>query len=215
MSTLKQVFSCFGSQGREGTSREKSIFPITGSLPWDTTQSPSPTQAISFEKLPLIPIIIFDTYILTVDTYYSLSHQVAPSLMAQSEYLPAPVAESGLASTAGLELQGAETRQPAAKPHPHRLLPYYNWCYSEEQKNSYGNIPCVLKKKNPKQNQTKKKTNPKQNKTHVLEFSGPKIDLRLNTLTQQISVIKARGFMCVWFKSPASAKIHGLIFQVP
>lgn len=87
--------------------------------------------------------------------------------MAQSGDLPAPAAEPGLGSTAGLQLRGAQTRQPAAKPHPHRLLQHYNWCYSEEQSNSYGNIPCVSKKK-------KKKS------TRVLEFSEvtfwPKIE---------------------------------------
>lgn len=87
--------------------------------------------------------------------------------MAQAGDLPAPAAEPGLGSTAGLQLRGAQTRQPAAKPHPHRLLQHYNWCYSEEQSNSYGNIPCVSKKK-------KKKS------TRVLEFSEvtfwPKIE---------------------------------------
>lgn len=99
------------------------------------------------EEVLFISIIIFDTYILAADTYYCLSHQVAPSLMVQSGYLPAPAAKPGLGSIAGLELQGAQTRQPAAKPHPYRLLQHYNWCYSEEQSNSSGDIPCVFKKK--------------------------------------------------------------------
>lgn len=53
-------------------------------------------------------INIFDTYILAADTYCCLSHRVAPSLMAQSGDLPAPAAEPGVASTAGLQLQGAQ-----------------------------------------------------------------------------------------------------------
>lgn len=144
--------------------------------------SPSPTQVISFEQVLFISIIIFDTYILAADTYYCLSQQVSPSLMAQSGYLPEPMAEPELGSAASLELQGAQTRQPAAKPHPHRLLQHYNWCYSEEQSNSYGNIPCVLKKK----------------KKLLVFWNSVEwpFDQRLNTLTHQISVIMARGFRC-------------------
>lgn len=126
-------------------------------IPWHyLTISNSSYQ---FGTVLFISIIIFDTYILAADTYYCLWHWVTPSLMAQPGSLPAPAAEPGLGSTAGLELQGAQTRQPAAKPLPHRLLQHYNWCYSEKQSNSSGNIPCVFKKK-------KKKI------TCVLEFHG-------------------------------------------
>lgn len=74
MSTLKQLFSCFGSQGREGHFREESIFPIAGLHPWGTMRSagiisPSPTQAISLEQVFFISTIILDTYILAVDIY--------------------------------------------------------------------------------------------------------------------------------------------------
>lgn len=131
MSTQKQVFSALAVREERGTSREECTFPIAGSLPWGTVQSPgiispSPAQAICLELVLFISIIIFNTYILAADTYCCLSHRVAPSLMAQSGYLPEPVAEPGLGSTAGLELQGAQTRQPAAKPHPHRLLQHHN-----------------------------------------------------------------------------------------
>lgn len=160
--------------------------------------SPSPTQAISFEQVIFISIIIFDTYILAADTYYCLSQQVSPSLMAQSGYLSAPMAEPELGSTAGLELQGAQTRQPAAKPHPHRLLQHYNWCYSEEQSNSYDNIPRALKKKK------------------LLVFWNSvewPFDQRLDTLTHQISVIMARGFRCRVQKLLQVLKYMGWFFR--
>lgn len=51
MSALKQVFSCFDGQGREGLFQGGIHLPIAGWLPWGTMQSPgiispSPTQAI-------------------------------------------------------------------------------------------------------------------------------------------------------------------------
>lgn len=149
MSTLKRLFSCLGSQGREGHFQggihlaHRRIAPLGyNAITWHYLTISNSSYQFGTGAF-LILINIFDTYILAADTYCCLSHWVAPSLMAQSGDLPAPAAESGLGSTAGLQLRGAQTRQPAAKPHPHRLLQHYNWCYSEEQSNSYGNIPCV------------------------------------------------------------------------
>lgn len=55
MSALKQVFSCFGSQGREGLFQGGIPLSHCRMVSWGTMQSPgiispSPTQAISLEQ---------------------------------------------------------------------------------------------------------------------------------------------------------------------
>lgn len=189
MSTLKQVLSCFGSQGREEH--------FQGGVHLSHLRIASlGYNAITWHYLTWHYLTIsnssyqFGTGAFYLNYYYFRHlrlgcghllvhpHRVAPSLMAQSWYLPAPVESLDLAL---LQAWSPKELKPGSQLQNLTPTDCYTITIDAIQKSRVTVIFHVYQKKKIRMF------------WNSVEWP---FDQRLNTLTHQISVIKARGFRC-------------------
>lgn len=129
MSTLKRLLGCLGSQGREGHLQEAlclahgRITPLEYSAVTRHYLAFSKDWSNQFITGAFLLWLFLDTYVLSADIHYftwscTISSGSVLTLVGPKGDLPPQAAEPGLGSAASLQLQVAQTRQPAAKPQP-------------------------------------------------------------------------------------------------